>query len=151
MIQDTLKRAYIKLGGIFLIWFAMCFCFAKAVQPIEYRTITMVDVSRTVGTGYRPSTTRDCVVQGSVSISSVLNLTAGQSGTVNLQTSPDNVTYTTKQHCTNNNTGALTLGLTTQVQDTELSTVVPRGYYYKFVAVGTSTMSSSVAVTETHF
>lgn len=152
MKEETLKRAWLKLGGIFCVCFALCFCFAKIERkPLEYHTIVLYDFTRTVGTGYQPSIVRDVVIQSSVSIASVLNLTAGQSGTINLQTSPDGVTYTTKQHTTNNNTGSLTLGFTTQTQDTQLGTVVPKGYWYKFVAVGTATMSTSIPVSEIHF
>lgn len=126
------------------------FIFAKAMP--EYRPIQMYDFTRTVGIPYRPSLERDVVLQGSVSIASTLTLSGGQSGTINLQTSPDGVTYTTKQHCTNNNLGALIVGLNTNsVQDTQLGTIVPKGYWYKFVAIGNATMSTTVQLTETHF
>lgn len=152
ILSDTAKNAVLILL-IPLCIISLVFSMASfKAQPVEYRTIMLADFTRTVGTAYQPSTTRDVVVQSSVSIAATLSLSGGQSGTINLQTSPDNITYTTKQHTTNNNLGTLIIGLNTNsVQDTQLGTVVPKGYWYKFVSVGTATMSTTIPVSEIHF
>lgn len=109
----------------------------------EYRPIIVTDYTRALNTAYQVSSSRYTIVAGSNTISSSLSLSGGQSGTVTLQVSKDNgVTdpYTAKQTSTNNNTGALTLGLSTvQAQAGELSYTLQPGYWYKFVSAGAST------------
>lgn len=84
--------------------------------------------SRSLNTAFQPSTTHDCIVFYYVQITSTLSLSGGQSGTVTLQLSPTNSVYTITGTDTNNNTGALTLGLSTsQVQTAALCTFVPAG------------------------
>lgn len=117
----------------------------KAETPFEYRPIVVTDYTRALNTAYQVSSSRYTIVAGSNTISSSLSLSGGQSGTITLQVSKDNgVTdpYTAKQTSTNNNTGALTLGLSTvQAQAGELSYTLQPGYWYKFVSSGTSTFA----------
>lgn len=98
--------------------------------------------SRTLNSAFQPSTTHDCIVIYYVQITSSLSLTGGQSGSVELQTSPTNSVYTNTGTNTNNNTGSLTIGLSTaQVQTAGLISYVPAGYYVKLVTSGTSTFA----------
>jgi hypothetical protein len=132
--------------GMVLLGTIYGFCFAK----FEYKPITIQTFTRSLGTAYQPNITRFMSIKGSVSITSSLTLSGGQSGSISLQTSPDGITYTTKQTATNNNTGGLTIGLNTiQAQTTELVVDIPPGYYYKFVSSGTSTFGTSISVDET--
>lgn len=95
--------------------------------------------TRTLNTAFQPSTTNDCIVIYYVQITSNLSLTGGQSGSVQLQTSPTNVTYTNTGTNTNNNTGTLTIGINTSaVQTACVISYVPKGYYVKLVSSGTS-------------
>lgn len=133
---DTLKNMAIMLAlGIAIV----SLVYAKS---FEYRPVSCTTFSRALNTAYQPSASRMIMVSTSVSISSNLSLSGGQSGTINLQLSPDNVTYTTIETATNNNLGTLTIGLnTTQTQVTDLIATVPPGYWYKFVSTGTSTFA----------
>lgn len=115
---------------------------AKKGIFFEYRPIVVSSRSVSLNTAYQPSATRFVSVSCSVSITSTLSLSGGQSGTVTLQSSPDNITYTTIATTTNNNTGSLTLGLnTSQGQAGTLTGTISPGYYYKVVSSGTSTFS----------
>lgn len=92
--------------------------------------------TRTFGTAFQPSTGFDSEVFYTISISCTLSLSGGQDGEVQLQTSPDNVTYTTKSKFGGSNTGSLTLGLNTAQKSVGLlSCKVPKGYYVKIVTV----------------
>lgn len=115
--------------------------FMSAKPGYEYRQPSASVVTRALNTSYRLSTGRDAMVSYSVQITSTLNLTSGQNGTVNLQISPDNSTWTTIATQTNNNNGSLTLGFTTNVQSGSLTGFVPATYYIKLTTVGTSTFS----------
>lgn len=114
--------------------------FAKG--PVEYRQPSASIVTKSLNTSYQLSLYRDAMVTYSVQISSSLTLSGGQSGTITLQTSPNNSTWTTISTQTNNNTGSLTIGLnTTNTQATSLTGFVPAGYYIKIVTSGTATMT----------
>lgn len=109
---------------------------------VEYREPMASVVTRSLNTSYRPSMARNAMVSYSVQISSSLSLSGGQSGTVILQTSPDNATWTTIATQTNNNTGALTIGLNTvQVQACSLTGFVKMGNYVRLTTSGTSTFA----------
>lgn len=108
----------------------------------EYRPMSSTMSTVVLGTSYQVGVTRFTFVTTTAQISSTLSLSGGQSGTVSLQTSPDNSTWTTIATETNNSTGSLTLGLNLiQVQATSLCGFVPPGYYFKVVSSGTSTFS----------
>lgn len=138
------KRKPIWKDGIVMVLiviFGFSFFAKDTRQPIEYRPPTASIVTRSLNTGTRISIYRDAFVSYSVQITSNLTLSGGQSGTVNLQTSPDNSTWTTIATQINNNTGALTLGLSTSnVQSGSLTGFVPAGYYVRMATSGTSTM-----------
>lgn len=117
------------------------FTFAKRPE-FEYRQPIATIVTKSLNTAYLLSASRDAMVSYSIQISSTLSLSGGQSGTIALQTSPDNITYTTVATQTNNNLGALTLGLNTQqVQATSLTCFVPKTYYVKLTTSGASTFT----------
>ncbi len=98
--------------------------------------------TRSFNTAFQASTTRDSEVKYSVSISCTISLSGGQSGTVSLQTSPDNVTFTEVGRFTNTNTGALTIGLSlTNNNAGQITAFVPAGYYVKLVSTGTGTIT----------
>lgn len=137
--QNTLLTATQKLLCVFAMCFTLVFCSYKA---FEYRTISWASVTRPLNTSWQMGADRNCMIVYSVSITSTLSLSGGQSGTVNLQTSPDNVTWTTVATTTNNNTGTLVIGLNTSAAQTAtLSTVVRAGYYVRLQTVGTSTFT----------
>lgn len=113
------------------------FGFAK-FKP-EYRQPSAAIVTRSLNSGLQISQYRDAFVSYSVQITSNLTLSGGQSGTVNLQTSPNNSTWTTVATQINNNTGSLTIGLnTSNVQSGSLTGFVPMGYYMRLSTSGTS-------------
>lgn len=130
-----IKSAFI---GLFIIVLGVAFVFAK----LEYRPMLMNVATRSLNTSYLVNANRDILISYSVQITSTLSLAGGQSGTVTLQRSPDNVNWTTVGSITNNNNGTLTIGLnTSQVQTAPLITILPAGYYVKIVTSGASTFS----------
>lgn len=104
-----------------------------------------------VNTARQASTTRNAMVNATVSISSALSLTGGAQGTVTLQYA-DNNTFTTNlvtvQSFTNGNTGTLTLGLnTTQIENAALTGLIPANKYYRLLTTnvtGTPTYGTPV-------
>lgn len=127
----TLFTAVIAIGS-----------FVFAAHKPEYRQPTANIVTRSMNTGIQISQYRDAFVSYSVQITSNLTLTGGQSGTVLLQTSPNNSTWTTIATQVNNSTGTLTIGLnTSNVQSGSLTGFVPMGYYVRMSSSGTSAFS----------
>lgn len=103
--------------------------------------------ARTLNSAFQPSTTHDCIVIYYVQITSTLSLSGGQSGSVQLQTSPTNSVYTNTGTNTNNNTGSLTIGLNTAaVQTACLVSYVPAGYYVKLVTSGASAFAYQTGI-----
>lgn len=93
-------------------------------------------ITRSLNSSFQPSTTRNILAIYSVEISASLTLTSGQDGTVFLETSPDNSTWTTQAQSRGSNTGALTIGInTTQVTGSVLICFVPAGYYVRLRTV----------------
>lgn len=114
----------------------------SAMLSVYMRKSIPVMVTRTIGTAFQPSTTRMVEGKYTVQIACTISLTTGQSGTIVLQTSPDNITYTTVGTFTNTNTGTLTIGLAlTTTNAMQLSAFIPAGYYAKLVSSGTGTFS----------
>lgn len=98
--------------------------------------------TRAVNTAYQPSATRDTMVNASVSITSTISLTSGQTGAVSLQYA-DNNTFTTNlvtvQSFSNGNTGSLTLGLNlSQIITAALTGIIPAGKYYRLLTTNTT-------------
>jgi len=128
----------LKLSLIVILGIVVCFIFAKVTSP-EYRPIVVNTRSIATGTAYQPSTSRYTMVSVSVQVACALSLTGGAAGNVSLQTSPDNITYTTVQQLTNANSGSLTIGLNiTNTNGAVLSAVLPPNYYYKLVSAATT-------------
>lgn len=99
-------------------------------------------VSRSLDTSFQPSTTQLSQVNYTVQIAATLSLSGGQTGTVFLETSPNNSTWTEIGRFSNGNTGTLTIGLnTTQTLSAQISTYVPANYYVRLRTNGTATMS----------
>lgn len=96
--------------------------------------------TRSLNTAFIISTTRRQLVRYTVSIVATISLTTGQTGSVSLQSSPDNITYTEIGRFSNGNSGTLTIGL--NLVNTQIGQVVgaiPAGYYVKLVPSGTAT------------
>lgn len=124
-------------GG--LIWADANGKFFRVSKPVSTQS-----VSRSFNSSFRPSTTKSSLVSYSVEISSTLSLTAGQTGRIYLEVSPDNATWTEVCHETNSNTGTLIIGLNTaQIGGGVLSGYVPQGYYVRLRTNGTSTFTYS--------
>lgn len=93
----------------------------------SYSTST---VSRSLNSAFVPSSTRPAFVTYSVEISASLTLTGGQTGTVYLETSPDNSAWTEVARISNGNTGTLAVGIAiTQAMTGTLTGFVPTNYY----------------------
>lgn len=95
--------------------------------------------TRTLNSIYQPNASRDILANYSVNIATVLTLSGGQSGTVNLQISPS-ATFAsgveTIGSFTNGNTGTLVVGLTlNQVTTAVLSGEIPAGFYSRLQTV----------------
>lgn len=116
---------------------------AVAKNP-EYRTVIINDASSHVlSTSYNCITpSRWNIVNFSVQINASLTLSGGQTGTVLLQSSPDNSTWTTICTAVNGNTGSLTLGLNTlNSQTVQMIGAVPPNYYYRLSSSGAASMA----------
>lgn len=137
LVNSVLK---LKITLALIIGMFIMFVYAK----IEYRSVVFTDVSShafaTVYQGTYPA--MNTIVNYSIGINSSLTLSGGQTGTVNLQTSPDNSTWTTICTVVNGNTGSLTLGLNTlNSQTVQMIATVPPNYYYRLITTGASTFS----------
>lgn len=118
------------------------FVFAASKSKPEYRQPLATIVTKSLNTSYQLSMYRDAMVSYSVQITSTLSLSGGQSGTTNLQTSPNNSTWTTIATQINNNTGSLTIGLNTaNVQSGSLTGFVPASYYVRISTSGSSSFA----------
>lgn len=104
--------------------------------------------SKSLNTSYQISTTKDYDIEVSAKVSCSLSLVSGQSGTIVLEISPNGSTgWLYKGQIDGSNTGTLTIGLNTvQVTGGQLSTGLPRGYYWRLRTInntGTPTFSWS--------
>jgi len=139
-LQPIINKQVAILYCLTLVIVASLFTFAmRDYSPV----MTMTNTTFALNTAYQPSSIKNAFIVCGGSITSTLSLSGGQSGTVLVQTSPDNITYTTIGTMTNNNTGTLTVGLnTSQAQSSAISFMLPRNYYFKLVSSGTSTITS---------
>jgi len=98
-------------------------------------------VSRTPGsspTSYQVSTTRDAEVRYTVTISASATLGAGSAGTVFLESSPDNSTWTTVGQVTH----SIALGVIITIAETaQVSGYIPAGYYVRLRTTGSATIT----------
>jgi len=137
---DSMKNMLI----VFLCGVILTFLGFKALDKPDYSPITITDVSsRVLNTSYQATIpARWNIVNFSTTINASLSLTGGQTGTIVLQTSPDNSVWSTVCTAVNGNTGTLTIGLNTlNSQTVQMLGAVPPNYYYKLVSSGTATMS----------
>lgn len=115
-----------------------------AANTPDYRPIVISDVSSHVlNTSYNSTIqARWNIVNFSVQINASLTLSGGQTGTVVLQSSPDNSTWTTICTAVNGNTGALTLGLSTlNSQTVQMIGAIPPTYFYRLSSSGAASMA----------
>ncbi len=117
------------------------FTFAKQFESRPFKSSVF---TRALNTAYQPSLGQPTLVVFSPTITANLTLTTGQTGTIDFQTSPDNVTYTSQSTVVNGSTGTLVIGLNTNnAQGSNLIATVPPGYWFKFVSSGTATNSGT--------
>lgn len=110
---------------------------AGGIQAFPQRSVSNSS-SRSLNSSFQPSTTHDTFVSYSVQIACTLSLTTGQTGTISIQTSPNNSTWTEIGKFVNTNTGSLVIGLSlTNTNTGQLTAYVPSGYYVKLVSSGT--------------
>ena len=92
--------------------------------------------ARTLGTSFRPSTTRPTRVSYTVSIATTLSLlNLNSSGTVQLQISPDNVTFSTINSA--GITRTLAVSISVGLNDTSMLNIqgeIPAGYYCRLLS-----------------
>lgn len=142
-LKDKLVLSETAKNWMVIISLSIAFSsFVFAASRPEYRQPLATIVTKSLNTSYQLSMYRDAMVSYSVQITSTLSLSGGQSGTTNLQTSPDNSTWTTIATQVNNNTGSLTIGLnTSNVQSGSLTGFVPAAYYVRISTSGSSTFA----------
>lgn len=103
---------------------------------------TPSNTARSFNSAFQVSTTRDGTVQYTVTISASLTIGVGQTGTVFLETSPNNSTWTLQDQFTNGNTGTLAVGFAlTQTVTQTIRAYVPAGYYVRLRTTGTATIT----------
>lgn len=96
--------------------------------------------TRTFGTAFTPSITRDVFVKYTCSITATMSLTSGQSGIIYLESSTNGTTWVEEDRMVNSNSGALTIGLNlVQSQTGALSAVIPAGTQVRVRSTGTAT------------
>jgi hypothetical protein len=100
-------------------------------------SIGVTPVTRSLNSSFQISTTRNVMVIYTVSITVVSALTGTNSGTVNLQISPNNSTWTTINLSFNSGAGVLS----TNVQASPIFAIIPAGYYVRLntVSAGVNT------------
>lgn len=105
-------------------------------------TPTVSNPVRAFNSAFQPSSIRNSEVQYSISISASMSISGGQSGTVYLETSPNNSIWTLQAQISTANSGALAVGL--NLTNTETKTIrafVPAGYWVRLRTAGTGTIT----------
>lgn len=98
--------------------------------------------NRSLNMVFMPSATDATMCHYTISIACTISITTGQTGSVTLFSDKGSPPTTFRGRVTNNNTGALTIGLNlTNTQETVLSYLVPPGYNVELVSSGTGTIS----------
>lgn len=100
-------------------------------KPIKTFT---AGTSRTLNSSFQISTTNDVMVSYAIDIGVSISLLAGQSGTVFLESSPNNSTWTTMFSGNNQNAGVLGLSQTNTVT---LVGMIPTGYWVRLRTTNT--------------
>lgn len=97
---------------------------------------------RTFNSAFQVSTTRNAQVQYTAQIVAAISLAVGQTGTIYLETSPNNSTWTIQDQFTNGNTGTLAVGFSlTQTMAQSLGAYVPAGYWVRLRTTGNATIT----------
>ncbi len=116
------------------------FDFIETLPAFEYvipPTVGVLNVAtfengqRSFNTPYKVSETRPANISVSVSISCVLSVSGGQSAKVELQISPDGITWTSKAECKNTATGTIQVGTQTNNITQTLQTDIPKNWYWR--------------------
>ncbi len=92
---------------------------------------TFENGQRSFNTPYKVSETRPANISVSVSISCVLSVSGGQSAKVELQISPDGITWTSKAECKNTATGTMQVGTQTNNITQTLQTDIPKNWFWR--------------------
>lgn len=139
----------LKSDGSEFFWFTPTYLLPADTNSLSSRIDAISDpvsnissgTSRTIdGGGFQVSTTSVTQVKYSISIAATLSITGGQTGTVFLETSPNNSTWTEVDRISNGNTGILTVGLNiTQTISGNVCAWVPAGYYVRLRSTSTGT------------
>ena len=96
-------------------------------------------VTRSFNSSFQPSTTRPSVVRYNIQIASSISLSGVNAGSIFLEISPDNSTWTTIGQTTNSQGGGLVVGLSlTQTIANQLTADVPAGWYVRLRTSATS-------------
>ncbi len=98
--------------------------------------------TRSFNSAFQISTTKDAVAFYTVQISAAMTLGGGQTGTVFLETSPDNSVWTEVGRVTNGNTGTLVIGVAiTNNNIFQVAGYIPSNYFVRLRSTGTATIS----------
>lgn len=118
-------------------------------KSFEYRPIVINYRTVALSTAYQPSTSRAVSVSIICKINCTSTLAGGQDGTVSLQISPDNITYTTVASLENSNSVSLAIAITAanSNQGALVGTVAP-GYYYKLITTSTTGAPTFTIITQ---
>lgn len=120
------------------------------VGPVESGMPTITTPSRTLGTAFQPSTTKNTLVHYTVSITTALTVSGGQSGRVDLWVGPTSSLSSSNSVAAVSSalTGTVVIGVAMgQVGGGELSYEVPRGYWAELSTTNV-TGSPTYAITE---
>lgn len=112
---------------------------AGAQGPAGFSTVTPSTPTRAIGTAFQPSATNAALCIYSIQIACTASLSGGQAGQVQLLSDAANPPTTVRSTIANQNTSALTIGLTVvNNQTATLSYLVPIGHYVKLVSTNTT-------------
>lgn len=118
--------------------------------PAGSLTVTPSTPTRTLGTAFQPSTTKPVLCIYSIQIACTASLTGGQAGQVQLLSDASNPPTTVRATIANQNTSALTIGLTVvNNQTATLPYLVPVGHYVKLVSTNTTGTPTYTMVSQT--
>lgn len=99
-------------------------------------------ITRSFNTAFIVSSTHDASVVYTIQVVSTLSLTSGQSGTVFLESSPNNSTWSLVTQSGDGNTGLITIGLNTAITVSGMiGGYIPANYYIRLRTTGTGTIT----------
>lgn len=103
---------------------------------------TFVQPSRSLNVAFQPNTIHDMDCRYTCTITCVLSLLGGQTGTIFLESSPDNVTWTQRTFLQNANSGIIGL---TNANGGQIGCIVKAGFWLRLRSSGTATMAFNQA------